>query len=708
MTPTPAASTPATLTPERHTTASGIIEALAGDGAVLRGDQELAVAALCEPAARVLVVQATGWGKSAVYWAATAIRRQEGAGTTLVVSPLLSLMRDQVQAAEKAGLKAATLNSSNIGEWTAIEEQVAAGVLDVLLVSPERLANPKFGDRVMAALAGKLGLLVIDECHALSDWGHDFRPDYRRLADVLQSLNPQTPVLATTATANDRVTRDVAAQLGEAAVVLRGQLARTSLQLVSLPPMDPLTRYAWVVDYLDALPGSGIVYCLTVADAERLTTLLGHRYGADTVAVYTGQLDTEARADTEERLRRNDVKAVVATSALGMGFDKPDLGFVVHVGASPSPVSYYQQIGRAGRGLDHAFVILLPSHADEPIWEYFATATIPVADDVHTLLDALRDSEETMTVPALEAMTTLRRTGIELMLKQLAVDGAVERTVDGWRATGSDWFFDQDHYDEVVAGRRREAAIMRDYIAGATCLMMLLQKSLDDPGATPCGRCSVCLGKLPSPLSERPDDTTAAEVQRILRGDDHVVEPRKMWPGGAFGTKGRIPVELAAEVGRAVVFADAPEWRGVVAKAFDSGSEADVPAELAEGCVQTLVRWKSHWATRPDRILGLAAQGHGELVQQLTEHVGSVGKLPHHTWLPTTRVRERETSGGEEAAAWRSALEPGDDVAGFVDGHAVLLLVDRTATLWPVTIASAALREAGATAVLPMVVHRQP
>src|SRR3954465_16021894 len=207
----------APLTASRAEIAGRVIAAMAGPDARLREDQVTAVAALCETGARVLVVQATGWGKSAVYWAATAIRRAEGAGPTLVVSPLLSLMRDQVAAAARAGLRAATLNSSNIDEWSGIEDDLRSGALDVLLVSPERLANPGFGRRVLDGLAGRLGLLVIDEAHAVSDWGHDFRPDYRRGSDVLQRLNPATPVLATTATANERVTDDVAQQLGQGA-----------------------------------------------------------------------------------------------------------------------------------------------------------------------------------------------------------------------------------------------------------------------------------------------------------------------------------------------------------------------------------------------------------------------------------------------------------------------------------------------------------
>src|SRR6476660_3757637 len=271
--------TTTTLTESRARVADRVITALAGDGAHLRDDQERAVQALCEPASRVLVVQATGWGKAAVYWSATAIRRSDGAGPTLVVSPLLSLMRDQVAAAQRAGLRAATLNSANLDAWSQVESALLADELDVLLVSPERLANPGFGRRVLDRLAGRLGLLVIDEAHAVSDWGHDFRPDYRRVSDVLRDLNPDTPVLATTATANARVTDDVSAQLGESTLVLRGLLARASLELSVVPSLTPLERYAWVVDHLPLLAGSGIVYALTVADANRLTAAIQAVHG---------------------------------------------------------------------------------------------------------------------------------------------------------------------------------------------------------------------------------------------------------------------------------------------------------------------------------------------------------------------------------------------------------------------------------------------
>ncbi len=699
-------SAPPSLTPTRAAVAAEVITALAGPDAALREDQRQAVAALCEPGARVLVVQATGWGKSAVYWAATRIRRSEGAGMTLVVSPLLSLMRDQVRAAELAGLRAATVNSANVDDWDAVLARVTADEYDVLLVSPERLANPRFADRVLSRLAGRLGLLVIDEAHAVSDWGHDFRPDYRRVADVLRTLNPDTPVLATTATANARVTTDLAGQLGEAAVVLRGPLTRSSLQLVSLPPMRPLERYAWVVEHLAALPGSGIVYCLTVADAERLGGLLAERYGEQQVAVYTSKLDADARRDTERHLLDNRLKVVVATSALGMGFDKPDLGFVVHVGAPPSPVAYYQQIGRAGRGLDHALVVLAPADVDEAVWEHFATATVPVPEQVEQVLAVLTDADEPMSVPALEAATGVRRGRVELMLKQLAVDDVVARLPEGWQATGRPWVYPAEHYAGVVAARRVEADIMRAYIRSERCLMLLLAQALDDDQAAVCGRCSACTGTLPEGLSAKPEPETVEAVAHALRSERHLLAPRKMWPGGDWGSRGRIGAGEVAEEGRAVVFADAPAWADVVKEAFATDT---APPPLLDAAVATLTDWRTGWTARPTVVVGLPAAGFGGLTEQVAAHIAVAGRLPRHTWQPAGQVVEGEHAGGTEATAWARALGPDSGRPTMaLTGEVVLLVVDRTATQWPVTVAAASLRRAGASAVLPLVVHRTP
>ncbi|WP_026919057.1 DEAD/DEAH box helicase [Gordonia shandongensis] len=690
----------APLTPDQRAVADRVITSLAGPDARLRDDQERAVGALATPGARVLVVQATGWGKSAVYWAATAVIRAAGGGPTLIVSPLLSLMRDQVAAATRGGLRAATVHSANIDDWSAVEAALLDGSLDVLLVSPERLANPGFGRRVLDALAGRLGLVVIDEAHAISDWGHDFRPDYRRVSDVLQTLNPQTSVLATTATANARVTDDVADQLGEATLVLRGPLARRSLHLNVIDDLAPLERYAWVAQELPMLPGSGIVYVLTVADADRLVTAIRTVHGDELpVASYTGGLDADERARREDDLLAGRVKALVATSALGMGFDKPDLGFVVHVGSPPSPVSYYQQVGRAGRALDEAIVMLLASRVDDAVWEHFATATIPDPDRMNRLLTTLAEAAGPMTVPAIEAETGIRRGRVELMCKQLAVDGAVERSSDGWSTTGRPWTYDAEHYAGVLAVRRREADIMRAFIRGEKCLMRLLTESLDDPAAQECGQCSVCRGEVTPGLALRPDPETLAAIGAVLRRDAQILAPRKMWPGGEFGTRGRIPAESTAEAGRVLAFADAPQWRDVLDAAKSGDGQAR--AALADTAVSVVADWTRAAGIRPDLIVSLDLTG-GDLAEALATRLREVGRRSGGPLGVRAGTRPgREATGATEAVYWRDHLEPVPPVTG-----AVLLVVDETGSGWPVTLAAAALRDAGADAVLPLVIHQ--
>jgi ATP-dependent DNA helicase RecQ len=480
---------------ERH------LRALAGDSAALRDDQWTAIDALVSAHRRALVVQRTGWGKSAVYFVATLLLRARGAGPTVIVSPLLALMRNQVAAAERAGIRAVTVNSSNVGEWSEVYADVERGAVDVLLVSPERLNNPGFRDEVLPRLAESAGLLVIDEAHCISDWGHDFRPDYRRIRTLLAELSPDTPVLATTATANARVVGDVAEQLGSDTLVLRGGLDRESLHLAVLALPDAAHRLAWLADHLPELPGSGIVYTLTVAATDEVAAFLESR-GIRAVA-YSGRSDDAERRAAEDDLLANRIKVLVATSALGMGFDKPDLGFVVHLGAPPSPIAYYQQIGRAGRGVARAQVVLLPGVEDEAIWRYFASLAFPTEDQVRRTLDALGSSRTPLSTAALEPRVDLRRTRLETMLKVLDVDGAVKRVSGGWTATGMPWTYDAERYARVAADRSAEQQAMRAYAATPSCRMEFLRRQLDDPGAAPCGRCDRCTGDALSPSTSQ-------------------------------------------------------------------------------------------------------------------------------------------------------------------------------------------------------------
>ncbi|MBI4899829.1 MAG: ATP-dependent DNA helicase RecQ, partial [Actinobacteria bacterium] len=404
---------------ERH------LKALVGrDDAVLREDQWAAIEALAVDARRALVVQRTGWGKSAVYFVATKLLREAGAGPTVIVSPLLALMRNQIAAAERAGIRAVTINSTNIDQWQPIQDQIQSGDVDVLLVSPERLNNPGFRDEVLPRLAATCGLLVVDEAHCISDWGHDFRPDYRRLRTLLAELPAGIPVLATTATANARVTDDVAEQLGVHAdgaagsqvLVQRGTLDRESLRLGVVQLKTPQQRLAWLADHLAEQPGSGIVYCLTVAATQEVAGYLRDR-GLE-VAAYSGQTDPDERHALEQALVDGRVKALIATSALGMGFDA-SLGFVINLGAPQSPVAYYQQVGRAGRGTDEATVVLLPQVEDRDIWAYFASLGFPREEQVRETLAALVESDRPMSTATLESRVELGRNRLASMLKVL-------------------------------------------------------------------------------------------------------------------------------------------------------------------------------------------------------------------------------------------------------------------------------------------------
>ncbi|WP_338184192.1 RecQ family ATP-dependent DNA helicase, partial [Jatrophihabitans sp.] len=577
-----------------RTQAEGHLRALAGDAARLREDQWLAIEALVAQRRRALVVQRTGWGKSAVYFVATALLRAQGLGPTVIVSPLLALMRNQVAAAERAGIRAVTINSTNVEEWSQTYAAVARGEIDVLLLSPERLNNPDFRDHVLPELAATCGLLVVDEAHCISDWGHDFRPDFRRLRTLLPELPAGIPVLATTATANTRVVEDVADVLGlggdDDVLVLRGSLDRESLHLGVLELPSTPHRLAWLAEQLTELPGSGIIYTLTVAASQDVASYLRDRGFA--VAAYSGQTEQAERLAAEDDLINNRVKALVATSALGMGFDKPDLGFVIHFGAPSSPIAYYQQIGRAGRGVDRAQVILLPGPEDQAIWDYFASVGFPAEDHVRTALRVLTAEGTPMSTAALETRVELSRSRLETMLKVLDVDGAAKRVRGGWTATGQEWVYDAERYAKVARVRQDEQQAMRDYLATPGCRMRFLREQLDDPEAADCGRCDNCGGlSLDATVSEE----AVAEAGARLSRPGVPIEPRKMWPAAlanlGIDLKGRI--REPAEEGRAVArLTDLGHGQALRALFRPDAPDGAVPPGLIQAVLSMLDDWR--------------------------------------------------------------------------------------------------------------------
>jgi ATP-dependent DNA helicase RecQ len=711
--------------PQVHTDALAILRTLVGrDNAVFHEGQFEAIETLVEGRRRALVVQRTGWGKSAVYFVSTLLLRQRGAGPTILVSPLLALMRDQVAAAARAGVRAMAINSANAHEWQDVVTALRNDEVDVLLVSPERLNNPGFRDEQLPALVARAGMLVVDEAHCISDWGHDFRPDYRRLRDLIAALPEGIPVLATTATANSRVVADVAEQLNSAVklgsavnlgsavklgsavnlgsassagvVTIRGPLARASLRLGVLRLPDSKARLAWLLTHLAELPGSGIIYSLTVSGAEDTARLL--RDAGHDVYAYTGRTDTAEREQLEQRLKSNDLKALIATSALGMGFDKPDLGFVIHLGAPSSPVAYYQQVGRAGRATENADVLLLPGTEDEAIWQYFATASMPTEAKATAVIEALGSTP--LSTPALEARVDLKRTPLELLLKVLDVDGAVKRVTGGWVATGEPWVYDAERYERIAAARQVEQQSMLDYETTTGCRMEFLQRALDDETAVPCGRCDRCAG--PWYPSEIGADASAAASESLGRVGV-VIEPRAQWPNGMANLgvplKGNIAVGERMLAGRALARLTDLGWGGTLRTLFSAGV-ADAPASpaLIAACVKVLGQWG--WDERPVAVVSVPSRTHPLLIASIAEGLASAGRLPNLGALIFENGGPTGGAGGN--SAYRLAGVIDRFAAPTLEGDGPVLLVDDLVdSRWTLTVAARALRRAGAGSVLP-------
>ncbi|MFE0354253.1 RecQ family ATP-dependent DNA helicase [Streptomyces nigra] len=708
---------------ELNAEADAILAELVGTpGARLREDQWQAVAALVRERRRALVVQRTGWGKSAVYFVATALLRRRGAGPTVIVSPLLALMRNQVESAARAGIRARTINSANPEEWETIHGEIERGETDVLLVSPERLNSVDFRDQMLPKLAATTGLLVVDEAHCISDWGHDFRPDYRRLRAMLAELSPGVPVLATTATANARVTADVAEQLGTGAgeaLVLRGPLERESLRLGVVRLPDAAHRLAWLAEHLEELQGSGIIYTLTVAAAEEATAFLRQR--GFPVASYTGRTENADRLQAENDLLANRVKALVATSALGMGFDKPDLGFVVHLGSPSSPIAYYQQVGRAGRGVEHADVLLLPGQEDEAIWRYFADTAFPPESQVRQTLAALAEAGRPLSVPALEASVDLRRSRLETMLKVLDVDGAVKRVKGGWTATGAEWVYDAERYARVARQRAAEQQAMRDYVGTTQCRMEFLRRQLDDEGAAPCGRCDNCAGTW-ADASVSSETLTGAAKELDRPGVE--IEPRRMWPTGmpALGIelKGRIPAGEQCSTGRALGRLSDIGWGNRLRPLLaENGPDGPVPDDVLKAVVAVLADWARSpggWAPdvpdavqRPVGVVAVPSLTRPELVGSLARGVASIGRMPFLGALTYVAEDGAHAARRSNSAQRLKGLSQAFTVSGeLADALAatpgpVLLVDDYTDTGWTLAVAARLLRRSGSGEVLPLV-----
>ncbi len=668
-----------------------------------RDGQWEAIEALVNHNQKLMVVERTGWGKSTVYFISTKILRDRGAGPTIIVSPLLALMRNQIDAANRLGIRAATVNSTNQTHWPELQDQILSNQIDAILISPERLSNDQFVDDVLQPIASRVGLLVVDEAHCISDWGHDFRPDYQRLVNILKQMPPNMPLLGTTATANNRVIEDVRSHLGDIRIQ-RGTLFRSSLILQTIKLDDQASRLAWLAKYIPMLPGTGIVYVLTIRDAIQVARWLCDQ-GIE-AREYYGSIEHPDfensnfyRQYLEGLLLGNEIKVLVATTALGMGYDKPDLGFVIHYQAPGSVVSYYQQVGRAGRGIDTAYGVLMAGSEDGDIHEYFRSSAFPEEVDVEAILGLLDDNDG-LSISDIQTKLNLRRGQIEKALKVLSVETPSPLLKDDsrWYRTPVPYSMDHERIQRLAEQREREWEEILEYINCQYCLMSFLQKTLDDPKVEECGRCALCQRK---PLiSIEIDHDLVVQAGQFLRQAEIVFKPKRQVAPKAFrkyGFKGNLPNALQANEGRILARWRDAGWGTQVAEDKQSGNFCE---ELVIAMTEMIrERWQP--IPTPKWVTCVPSLNHPTLVPDFAQRLAKSLGVPFMDIIEKVCDNEPQKEQQNRFHQCRN-LDGVFRIVGDIPSESVILVDDIIDSGWTVTVIAALLRKAGSGPVFPV------
>lgn len=652
---------------------------------------------------KLLVIQRTGWGKSSVYFISSKILRDKGSGPTVIISPLLALMRNQIEAAERLGIRAVSINSTNFEDWKAIQTQVLQNTIDVLLISPERLANERFMDEIIFPIADRIGLFVVDEAHCISDWGHDFRPDYRRIVGILKVMPSGMPILGTTATANDRVIDDIQDQLGGINVI-RGALTRESLNLQNIILKDQASRLAWLKENVPKMEGSGIIYALTKRDIRLITEWLND-CGVDAAAYYSDVKDdnfddtTSYRQFLEDSLYNNELKVLVASTALGMGYDKPDLNFVIHFQAPDSIISYYQQVGRAGRAIKNAYGILLSGQEDTEVHEYFRESAFPPEETVDRILEAIEEYDG-LSIPKLQEVLNIKYGQINKTIKYLSVEEPSPIIKEGykWKRSAVSFTMDTDKIARLTNQRTQEWLTVQDYIGTASCLMSFLQKELDDVNIVSCGKCANCLDKplFPNTVSHQ----NIIEASIYLKHSEFDILPRKQIATNAlpeYNWKGNLAANLQAETGKVLSRWGDAGWGKIVAHDKHSGHFRD---ELVDAMYEMITeRWKP--SPFPKWLTCIPSLRDPELVADFGRRLAN--KLGIQFKPIIVKVKDTPPQKEQQNSYHQcNNLDGVFQIDGNVDNNPVFLLDDAVDSRWTFTIAATLLKKSGSGLVFPI------
>ena len=659
-----------------------------GENAEFREGQKEAIEAVVN-GKRTLVVQKTGWGKSLVYFIATKLLKEKKKdGITLIISPLLALMNNQIDSAQRLGLNVKTINSDNNDEWDNIISDICDNnTVDALIISPERLANSDFVKDCLDKIKNRVNLFVVDEAHCISDWGHDFRPDYRRIVKILQLLPGNVPVLATTATANDRVVNDIVAQLGENLVISRGELIRESLAIQVIKLQKKEDRLAWLAENIEKMPGSGVVYCLTKADCDLVTDWLNENDIKS--EKYYADISKEYKAIILDKFQKNEIKVLVATVAFGMGYDKPDIGFVIHFQRPANIVSYYQQIGRAGRGIELAYAILLCGEEDEHINQYFINSAFPTEKDMNIVVDFITDNPG-KSISEIKGALNIRANRVEKTLKYLTVgDDIYTEYVNrkkGYYKSAKKWEPDLERSEGITAIRYKEMQDMDEFTKQKGCYMKYIAEKLDDVNAKVCGKCSNCRGLL---FDEMVGAETVQRAQQFIKSKFGVIEPRKQFPD-----KTKIESEFQFKSGIVLSnYADAGYGMAVQKGKYVDGYFSD---ELVDASVKILSEFIKN--NNIEWITPVTSKRHPQLVPDFAKRLADRLGIGYFEGIKKFNAEEQkkfENSDGQ----YKNANDSFEIIQ--VKKENILLVDDMVDSRWTFTVCAMKMREMGSGDIYP-------
>ena len=679
-----------------YSEASKYLKQMFGEGAEFRNGQWEAID-LALHNQKALIVQQTGWGKSIVYFIATKILRSAGKGPTLLISPLLSLVRNQIDNASKLDIAAESINSQNVDEWDNVKGKLRDDTCDILLISPEQLANRERLTELLSYLGKGIGLFVVDEAHCISDWGHDFRPDYRRIINIINTLPPNVPVIATTATANQRVIEDISHQLGDIEVS-RGPLVRESLRIQTIKLNDQAERMAWLADNVPQMSGVGIIYCLTVSDCNKVSKWLQEN-GIDARA-YTAKLEAEERKMLEDLFMNNRVKCLVATVALGMGYDKADVGFVIHYQRPGNVVSYYQQIGRAGRRLDNAYAILLNGSEDDDIQEYFIKTAFPTESEMSDVVSAIEKSMDGLKQNQILRLVNIRFNRLEKCLKFLEVDNIISKDKNSrYFRTINPWTPDTVKSETVTKRRYEELAEMQQFVELSSCYMNFIAQKLDDPFAKECGKCSICTGD--NFFSTDINQELALKATRFLKGEYIEIERRKQWPAGIIAeTQKKITIDEQVEDGRALcAFGDAG-WGKFIHE--DKYINSYFREELVDASVELILKWMSGMITEIC-IAYVPSLSKPELVKSFAHRLADKLNIPCLDIIEKIKTTRPQKELENSAYQCQNAFEGFAVIRDCPDCN-IILIDDMVDSRWTLTVCGYMLKKKGAGLIYPFAI----